>query len=68
MEDRMHFPCGRELEFVGRRGEDLFNFERSLMFGGEFPGRVVEVQVLVIEPDLISDFPWGKVGVYMVFH
>ena len=21
-----------------------------------------------MEPDLISDFPWGKAGVYVVFH
>ena len=29
---------------------------------------IVEFQVFVVKPDLISDFPWGKAGVYVVFH
>ena len=68
MEDRMHSPRGREVGFVGGRGEDLFYFQRSFASRGEYPRRVVEVQVLVIEPDLISCFPWGETGVYVVFH
>ena len=64
----MHSPCGRKAEFVGGGREDLFYFERILVFGHEFPRRVVEVQVFVIEPDFISNFPQGKAGVYVVLH
>ena len=46
----------------------MFDFEGSFSFRGEFLGLVVEFQIFVIEPDLISDFPRGKAGVYLVFH
>ena len=46
----------------------MFYFERSFSFRGEFPRFVVEFEVLVIEPNLISDFPGGESGVYAVFH
>ena len=46
----------------------MFYFEWSFSFGSEFPRFVVEFKVLVIEPDLISDFPGGETGVYAVLH
>ena len=46
----------------------MFDFEGSFPFWCELLGFIVRFQVFVIEPDLISDFPRGKVGVYAVFH
>ena len=68
MEDGMHLPCGGKVEFVGGRGKDFFYLEGSFSFWGKFSRFIMEVEVFVIEPDLISDFPGGKVGVYPVFH
>ena len=28
----------------------------------------MEFYVFVVEPDLISNFPWGEAGVYVVLH
>ena len=28
----------------------------------------MEIKVFVVKPDLISDFPWGEAGVYVVLH
>ena len=46
----------------------MFYFEGSFPFWSEFLGLVVKFQVFVIQPNLISDFPGGKAGVYAVFH
>ena len=46
----------------------MFYFEGSFSFWGEFSGFVMELEVLVIEPDLISNFPWGEAGINVVFH
>ena len=46
----------------------MFYFERSFSFRGEFSRFVVEFEVFVIEPDLVSDLPGGEAGVYAVFH
>ena len=46
----------------------MFYFEWSFPFRGEFSRFVVEFEVFVIEPDLISDFPGSKTGVYAVLH
>ena len=43
MEDGVHSPCGRKLEFVGGWRENLFNFKRSLVFGSEFSKGVMKV-------------------------
>ena len=44
----------------------MFNFKGSFSVWCKFLQLVVEFQVFVVEPDLISDFPRGKVGVYAV--
>ena len=46
----------------------MFDFEGSFSFRCKFSGFIVDFQVFVIKPDLISDFPWGKAGVNAVFH
>ena len=46
----------------------MFYFEGSFSFRSEFPRLIVEFKVLVIEPNLISNFPGGETGVYVVFH
>ena len=40
----------------------------SLILGCKFPSWIVEVQVLVVQPYLISNFAGGEVGVYVVLH
>ena len=68
MEDGVYLPCGRKSEFVCGGREDLFNFKGAISFRGELLGLVMEFKVLVIEPDLISDFPGSEAGVYVVLH
>ena len=68
MEDRVHLPCWWESEFVGGGGDDLFYFKWSFSFRGKFSRRIVEVEVFVVEPDSISDFPRSETGVYAVLH
>ena len=68
MEDGVHLPRGWESEFIGGRGEDLFNFKWTFLFRGKFARRVVEIKVLVVKPDFIFNFPGGDAGVYEVLH
>ena len=46
----------------------MFYFEGSFSFRGKFLRFIMEFKVLVIKPDLISNLPWGKAGVYAVLH
>ena len=46
----------------------MFYFEGTLTFGLVFPGVVMEVQILVLKPYLISDFLGHRAGINAVFH
>ena len=68
MKDRVHLPCWWELEFVDGGEDDWFYFKWFFSFRGKFSTRVVEVEVFVVEPDSISDFPGSETEVYAVLH
>ena len=57
MEDRVHFPHQQKAEFVGGGEKNLFDFKWTFSSRGKFTRRVVEIKVLVSEPDLISNLP-----------
>jgi hypothetical protein len=55
MEHVVGCPRDRELEFISNWGDLLSDLERPMTSGVEFPCSVSQHQVLVLQPDLISN-------------
>ena len=67
MEDGVNLPLRGDMEVEGCVGDDFLYFEGTSLLHLEFLGST-HVEVGGLEPNLVSYFPWGELGCYLLFH
>ena len=67
VEDRVDLPLGGDAEAEHRAGNDFFNLKWASPLHLKFLGSA-HMKVGGFQPDLISYFPWGIFGDYLLFH